>query len=538
MKISIKKLSAPILALNMVICCMTLFAFGETATAETSSPTPPALPTPVQSSGPAASAPPPTAKPTTPAVSPSPTATLPPTAQPTPAPTVLPTPQPPLEPTLQTAFPDPGFRSYIKELLGDPALPDDAPMTEEYKLQLNTVAKNSELLVSSRGIHDLSGLEYFPELQVLYCDQNNLTSLDLSVVPKLTYLNCHSNNLISLDVSMLPELENLVCSENQLTQLDLSHNPKLLKSTCESNQIRVLDLSNNPELLGFNCAQNNLESLDVSQNSKLGDLSCPYNNLTTLDVRNNPELVELYCHDNQLSSLDVSTNQSLRYFSCSNNRLKTLDVSQNTELWSLWADNNCLSSLILKKEGQLPALACDGNNLAELDLSNAVPREEVEYFYQKLFLPIQETENGYQVTLPVSSPGKVSIIEKDGIIYDPVTGIVQMKEPISFKYTLDTGDPSHPFKVKVITQAAALNETEFSIDSQTQTLDIDVTALSKPSIAGSAQLITSGEDTSLHQINGMKSISLDQLTKSQKVKIFLWKDLNSMEPLSPSLNLS
>ena len=101
-----------------------------------------------------------------------------------------------------------------------------------------------------KNISDLTGIEDFTNLQVLHCDQNNLTTLDVSSntnLFKLTCcynqlnnlllnnnirsLECYYNNLISLDLSSC-NLEVLKCSFNYLTEIDVSQNPYLLLLGC------------------------------------------------------------------------------------------------------------------------------------------------------------------------------------------------------------------------------------------------------------------------------------------------------------------
>lgn len=45
------------------------------------------------------------------------------------------------------------------------------------------------LVVSDKGISDLTGIELFPALQYLYADRNQLTELDISNNPMLVYLS-------------------------------------------------------------------------------------------------------------------------------------------------------------------------------------------------------------------------------------------------------------------------------------------------------------------------------------------------------------
>jgi len=56
------------------------------------------------------------------------------------------------------------------------------------------------LYLSNDGIADLTGIENFTALTGLFCNDNQLTELDLSNNPNLFELNCRNNLLTSLDV--------------------------------------------------------------------------------------------------------------------------------------------------------------------------------------------------------------------------------------------------------------------------------------------------------------------------------------------------
>ena len=73
----------------------------------------------------------------------------------------------------------------------------------------------------NQNIADLTGIEDFDSLQTLECDNNQLTTLDVSTNTALEYLHCKSNQLTTLDVSTNTTLERLECNNNQLTSLDL-----------------------------------------------------------------------------------------------------------------------------------------------------------------------------------------------------------------------------------------------------------------------------------------------------------------------------
>ena len=136
------------------------------------------------------------------------------------------------------------------------------------------------------NISSLVGIEEFPLISWLSCQNNNLTSLDVSSNTALIYLYCFNNNLTSLDLSNNTDLKGLLCQNNNLTSLDVSSNTMLDNFYCENNNLTSLDFSNNTVLSQLICFNNNLTSLDLSNNMFLSMLDCSNNNLTCLNVKN------------------------------------------------------------------------------------------------------------------------------------------------------------------------------------------------------------------------------------------------------------
>ena len=64
-------------------------------------------------------------------------------------------------------------------------------------------------------------------INIIFCDNNLLTNLDVSQNTKLERLDCFSNQLTFLDLSNNILLKNLSCNNNQLISLDLSNNTEL-----------------------------------------------------------------------------------------------------------------------------------------------------------------------------------------------------------------------------------------------------------------------------------------------------------------------
>jgi Leucine-rich repeat (LRR) protein len=277
----------------------------------------------------------------------------------------------------------------------------------------------TSLNVSNKNISDLTGIEIFTDLQYLYCQTNQLTSLDVSNLSQLIRLEAQDNQLTSLNVTGLSNITHLFCWNNQLTTLDVSTLSSLERFYCHTNQLASLDVSNSPSLLYLQCHTNQLTSLnviglnnlihlwcysnllpglDVSNLSSLQFLECENNQLTSLNVANSTSLKLLNCHSNQLTSLDVSTLTSLENFFCHTNQLTSLDVSNSPNLLYLQCHTNQLTSLNVIGLNNLIHLWCYSNLLPGLDVSN---------LYSLQFL---ECENNQLTSLNVSGNSNLKLL--------------------------------------------------------------------------------------------------------------------------------
>ena len=202
----------------------------------------------------------------------------------------------------ESTFPDKVFRQYVL---------DEVDKNSDGELSQSEIDNCNGIFLSRDGyknIENLKGLEYFTELERLGCEEQKLSSLDVSKNTKLTSLDCVSNNLSSLDISKNTKLSSLDCSSNNLSSLDISKNTTLTSLDCVSNNLSSLDISKNTKLSYLDCSSNNLSSLDISKNTKLSHLDCSSNDLSSLDVSKNTELTEIYSDGNRLADLDLSNN--------------------------------------------------------------------------------------------------------------------------------------------------------------------------------------------------------------------------------------
>ena len=190
----------------------------------------------------------------------------------------------------ETNFPDKNFRDWLlKQDYGK-----DGVLTEK--------AINSTTLidVDYQDISSLKGIEHFTALTKLECNDNQLTTLDVSKNTALVELLCGGNQLTALDVSNNTALEELQCYDNRLTTLDVSKNTALGLLWCSDNLLTALDVSNNTGLCILEFWGNQITTIDLSNNTALEILDCSDNQLTSIDLSNNTDIYNISCYLNQI----------------------------------------------------------------------------------------------------------------------------------------------------------------------------------------------------------------------------------------------
>lgn len=241
-----------------------------------------------------------------------------------------------------TLVPDDNFEQALIDFGFDTGPLDDMVLTSN----INSIP---ELDVQGLNISDLTGIEDFTALEILNCENNLLSVLDVTNNLSLTQLFCSANNISTIDISTLLNLQIFWCSNNLLSTLDVSKNQPLISLVCGNNL---------------------LKTLDVSQNIDLVVLAFENNEISSIDISNNPKINRLQCGKNRLSSLDISKNPNVTYVSCEQNNITTLDTSNNLILSTLICYSNLLSELDLSKNTSLIVIDCSSNNLCRLNLKN------------------------------------------------------------------------------------------------------------------------------------------------------------------------
>lgn len=187
-------------------------------------------------------------------------------------------------------FPDDNFRAYVAENF-DP----DGDM-RLYRQEIGAVKRidvpHDDDETHKDDIISLKGIEYFTALEKLVCDDNCVTTLDLTRNTELVYLElsvtwhlkCH------LDLSNCRKLEVFICEESGLTGVKIANLPNLeVADFLWCDGITKLDVSG--------CGK--LKRLRVPSGDDFGDLDY-------LNIDGCVSLSEMLCTNTKLKALDVS----------------------------------------------------------------------------------------------------------------------------------------------------------------------------------------------------------------------------------------
>jgi hypothetical protein len=239
------------------------------------------------------------------------------------------------------------------------------------EIQVSEAQNILSLEINNKNISNLTGIEAFVNLVNLECDNNLITSLNLSQNTNLKYLDCSNNLLAYLDVTQNANLLRNFCRDNQLSNLNLSQNILLNMLICRSNQLTSLDVTQNLNLIHLDCASNQFINLNLNNNTLLKVLGFHNNQISTIDLSNLTQLEYLGFSSNQISNLDITNNTLLEILQCDNNQLTNLNTSNNTNLTAIYCNSNLFTNLDLSHLPLLVNLSFANNpNIISANLKN------------------------------------------------------------------------------------------------------------------------------------------------------------------------
>lgn len=252
-------------------------------------------------------------------------------------------------------IPDENFKFALTELnvvdTDGNGVPDsNADLNGNNEIEVSEAEAVVHLYIYELNIADLTGIEFFVNLETLICWQNSITELDVQNLNNLRILDANTNLLTSINLSFNNQLEYLDLGINQLT----GH----------------LTFEDNPGIRELYLGQNDISSIDISTLTLLEDLIVNSANLSTIDLSGNPLLEDLGLSSNFISSIDLTQNSELRELTMGNNLITSIDLSQNVLLEIISIRQNNLLGLDVSLNPNISVLRCDDNQLTNLNLSN------------------------------------------------------------------------------------------------------------------------------------------------------------------------
>lgn len=273
----------------------------------------------------------------------------------------------------ETNFPDEIFRDYVLANI------------DKNKNGLISEAENivtTEISVPNSDISSLKGIEFFTNLEVLNCSNNNLSSLYLETNTKLKTLECQQNNIASLDLSYNTQMTTLWCWENNLSVLIMSGATELETLNCSFNSLSVIDLSDSAKINHLRCDDQTIVTTNQAR-IPINEAYFPDNSFRsfvldnmdldqdgTLSTAERKQVTDLYISNKGITSLrGLELLTSLMNITCSDNDLKTINLTRNIKLKGLNCSGNELANINVCGLTKLEYLNCSDNNLEKLDVS-------------------------------------------------------------------------------------------------------------------------------------------------------------------------
>lgn len=252
------------------------------------------------------------------------------------------------------------------------------------QIQLAEALAVTSLGLSDASISDITGIEAFTNLQSLYCNNNQLTALNLQGLTNLQTLLCSNNQITTLNVQGLTNLQYLYCDYNQLPSLNLQGLTNLYDLRCIYNQLTTLNVQGLTNLQYLYCYNNQLSTLNLQGLTNLYDLRCDSNQLTSLNVQGLPILQTLLCSENQLTTLNVQGLTNLQMLYCHNNLLTNLNAQGLTNLQTLSCDSNQLTTINVQGLTNLQTLLCENNQLTTLNVQGLSSLQQLHCYNNQL----------------------------------------------------------------------------------------------------------------------------------------------------------
>lgn len=280
-----------------------------------------------------------------------------------------------------------------------------------------------ELRVTNSSINSMVGIEEFTNLYSLDFSYNQVNKFDTSIFPNLFLLYCSNNNLTTLDLTNNLALQNLDCSHNLIDQVVLPNFTDGITANISFNKLTRIDLSNLSQIVSLDLNHNNLTSIIFNNPNYTflvdGGIDVSNNPLITLDMsqlRNSTSLTEPYDNisiNNTLLRQIICPQAYVKYYYISNNSNLEL-ISFKNQLLENFVDNNFDTSIDIQKNTNLNTICVD-------DLEGISKTEQ--QFFENYFITSSVKVSTTKCTLSIEDDKFLTLFE---VYPNPTTGLLNI----------------------------------------------------------------------------------------------------------------
>jgi Leucine-rich repeat (LRR) protein len=182
----------------------------------------------------------------------------------------------------------------------------------------------TDLNISRNHLTTIIPVNNLPNLQILYCCDNQIVDIQGLQLPNLQTLRCGYNQIVDIQGLQLPNLQALDCRYNQIVDIQGLQLPNLQTLRCGYNQIVDIQGLQFPNLQSLDCGFNQIVNIQGLQLPNLQILHCYCNQIVNIQGLPLPNLHALICYSNQIVDIQGIQLPNLQELDCSLNQITNL----------------------------------------------------------------------------------------------------------------------------------------------------------------------------------------------------------------------
>jgi len=280
-----------------------------------------------------------------------------------------------INPCLVVAQQDDSFQIPFKDAQLEKAIKEALGIAKNKPVTFGLAKGVTILMLSSKNIQDLSGLEYFSNLEELFLNDNFIVDLTpLACLKNLIVLDLKFNDIVEINsLQGLTKLKELYLSHNKISDITVVKGLTELKELWLSNnqivvisavggltELKLLWLSNN-QIVDISAVKGLIQLIDLNLNhNQISDISA---------LQGLTKLIALDLYSNKISDLSaLQWLTQLKYLDLGENKISDISVLKGmTQLIELnFYDNKISDISVLQGLTKLEFLGLPSNQISDI----------------------------------------------------------------------------------------------------------------------------------------------------------------------------